>query len=127
MRSAECACRSMKPGQSMSPSRVDDLARRRRAAPALGSCVTSSIVPPRDADVALERRRVARVDGGAADEEVEHGYAGGERPAERERRHRHPGAEEREDAAEAERAEQAGHEDDAARGSPPGRACRRRG
>ena len=122
----------MKPGQRMSPRPSTTSGRR---AGRLGQLVAPSHELDRaaaDADVALEWRRVAGIDGGAADQEVEVGHRDatlrrrGERAAEADGGEGHARADEGEHGAEAERAEQARHEDDAAEeADEPDRADRR--
>ena len=80
------------------PVRLDDLARLRHGRILVTRC-TTSIPPARDADVSPERRCVAGVDGGSADQDVEHGLRGDERSTERERRRGHAHADQREDDA----------------------------
>ena len=76
------------------------------------------ISPARDADIAFERRRVARIDGGAADEEVEIHVAAllpghRQRPPEAGSRRGHARPDQGQNDAEPELADQGGAEHDA--------------
>ena len=106
-------------GAEHQPAPVDDLGRAGRRPGRLVALSHEVDRAATDADGALEGRGVAGVDRRAADEEVERSHD----PASLRRRdqgaseadggERHPGADDREDGAEPERAEQSRDEDDA--------------